>query len=94
MHALSDLSSSCKDLCTALSDNRYCLLADALRMVAEWLHERDRYQRSMTSSVVELDDVFSRLPPILDEDDAGAAAAFAEALRHEVSIVVERVRTG
>jgi hypothetical protein len=88
--ALGELADSCKSFCADRADVRYCLLADAFRMVADWFDERDRYGGITRSSVMELDGVFSRLPPILDEEEMTAAAAFAGALRDEVSLIFEQ----
>jgi hypothetical protein len=87
---IADLVSSCRDLCRAIPDARYCILADALKIVADWFEQRDGYGGVCTSSVTELNGAFQRLPLIVDETEPGAAAAFASDLQAEVSLIVGR----
>ena len=50
-----------QDLCRAIPDARYCVLADAFKIIADWFEERDRYGAVFTSSVTELNGAFQRL---------------------------------
>jgi hypothetical protein len=87
---IADLVNSCRDFCRAIPDARYCVLADALKIVADWFEERDRYGGVFTSSVTELNGALQRLPLIVDETEPGAAVAIASDLQAEVSLIVER----
>lgn len=91
---LDDLALWCHDICRAIPDVRYCVLGDALQVVAEWFEERGRYGAVFTASVAELDTAFEQLPVIVDEQHTAVAVPLAQALFERVVDVVGRGERG
>lgn len=89
---LGDLCSWCRDWCLAAADVRYCALADALQVVADWFDDRGGV---LSSSMKELDVALQQnLPHIIDEDDASVAVAMTRVLHDELVEIVIRGEQG
>lgn len=87
---LVDLTASCRDLCRALPDPRYCTVADALQILVDWFEERDRYGNVPPSSMDELSETLRRLRLIVEEPEPAVAVAMAFDLQTEVGLIVQR----
>ena len=83
------LAEASSELCETTGDVRYCVIADGLRIFARWLASHGDGAAIPNGSVAELDELFRRIPSILDESEPEVAIALARAFKEETEVVVE-----